>query len=88
MRRYAQREIMTDDIDCDEANRYVGIIREMIRHEDQLLNHRLTWMWTLQGLLFSAAAFLWKSEGIPVLVIANVGLLSSITIGYSIKRGM
>ncbi len=79
---------MTNSIDCDRANQYLGSIREMIRHEDQLLNQRLTWMWILQGLLFNSAGFLWTSKDVPVIIIAFVGLSSCITIGYSIKRGM
>ena len=30
------------------------VIREMVRQEADVSNHRLTWMATLQGLLFAA----------------------------------
>ena len=73
---------------CKEVKEYLRSIHELIKHEDQLLNHRLTWMWTLQGLLFTAIGFLWKSSDFPVIVIACVGLASCLTIGYSIRRGM
>ena len=80
---------MEQDTACEKTNRYVDIIREMIRHEDQVLNQRMTWMWTLQGLLYGAVGFLWQSGKLfPIIVIAFVGLLSCITIGYSLVRGM
>lgn len=30
------------------------IVREMIRHEDELINHRITWMMVFNGLLYTA----------------------------------
>lgn len=74
--------------DYERAAEYVGVIRQMIQHEDDLLNHRLTWMWTLEGLLFSAAGFVWKESLAPLIAIAIVGLLSCISIGYSLNRGL
>ena len=70
----------------DEFYRHIAEIRAMIQHENTLLNARMGWMWALQGLLFSAMSFLWKVHWIPVLIIAMVGLLSSISIGYSCIR--
>ena len=70
----------------DEAYRHIAEIRKMIQHENTLLNARMGWMWALQGLLFSAMSFLWEIHWAPVLLIAIVGLLSSISIGYSCVR--
>jgi len=67
---------------------FVSVIREMIRHEDTVLNHRLSWMWTLQGLLFAAAGVLWDKDWRGVLLMGLVGLLASISIGYSLARGL
>jgi hypothetical protein len=54
------------------------IIREMIRHEDNLMVGRTNWMITLQGLLFAALAFSWE-KGFPITLILNtLGLLFSI----------
>ena len=74
----------------DEAqvHAYVTTIREMIRHEDELVNQRLTWMWTLQGLLFGAAGVLWTRDWRGVAIISGVGLLSCVSIGYSLARGL
>jgi hypothetical protein len=40
-------------IEC-RSDRYANIVREMIRHENDLVNHRLTWLCVIQGLLFTA----------------------------------
>ena len=72
----------------EHAADYVGVIRQMIQHEDNLLNHRLTWMWTLEGLLFGAAGFMWKESVAPLIAVGTVGLLSCISVGYSLDRGL
>ncbi len=36
--------------------RYAQITREMIVHEDQLINNRMSWLTTLQGLLYATRA--------------------------------
>lgn len=38
---------------------YEQTIRDMIRHENELMNHRITWLMTLEGLLFTALGFAW-----------------------------
>jgi hypothetical protein len=38
---------------------YENVAREMIRHEDEVINNRVGWMATLNGLLFTAVGFLW-----------------------------
>ena len=59
--------------------------REMIYREGDLINHRLTWMWTLHGLLATAVAIFWeKNEPVPVIVLCLMGLLASISFGYSL----
>jgi len=35
-----------------------AIIRDMLQHEDNLINHRITWMCQIQGLLFAAFGIL------------------------------
>ena len=41
---------------------YEDIAREMVRHENELMNHRLTWLLTLEGLLFAALGFAWGKD--------------------------
>lgn len=65
------------------------IVRSMIRFENELINHRLTWMATLNGLLFTGLGFAWgKSDarglifvfaflGIAVSFLSGVGLFAA-----------
>src|SRR5205085_12141104 len=53
------------------------IIREMIKQESDVSNHRLTWMVTLQGLLFAGLGFAWKEGKALITVLAILGVLSS-----------
>jgi hypothetical protein len=44
----------------------VETFREMVRHENELMNHRVSWLLTLQGLLFTALGFAWdKATRMP-----------------------
>jgi len=61
------------------------LILESVKHEDDLLNHRMTWMWTLQGLLFTALGLLWRVHALPAVLICIVGLLSCAPIGFSLR---
>jgi hypothetical protein len=44
------------------------IIRSMIKSENELINHRLTWMATLNGLLFTGLGFAWGKPDTKALV--------------------
>ncbi len=35
-------------------------VRDLIQHENNLINHRIGWMATLEGLLFAALSFSWQ----------------------------
>jgi hypothetical protein len=72
----------------EDIRTFVSVVREMIWHEDVLLNQRLTWMWALQALLFAAAGVFWEKEWRGVIIIGVVGLLCCISIGYSLARGL
>ena len=72
----------------EQIRDYVSTLREMNRHEDGLLSQRLTWMWTLQGLLFGGASLLWGRDWRSVVLIGCIGLLSCLSIGYSMARGL
>lgn len=74
--------------DPDDVTTYLTVVREMIRHEDDLVNQRLGWMFALQGLLFTAAGFLWTTSEWPVVTIGCVGLLSCVSVGYSLGRAL
>lgn len=60
------------------------LARDLIHHEDELINQRLTWMWAMQGLLATAVGLLWPYHWIPVLLLSTVGLLSCVSVGYNL----
>lgn len=67
----------------DEAK----IIREMLFHEGELANHRITWLATLQGLLFAALGFAWKDGKQLIGVLSVLGVAIAISIQISLYYG-
>ena len=64
------------------------IIRDLIKHENALMNDRMGWFLTLQGFLFAGLAFAWdKGTGISI-VFSVVGVLSSMSIGILLQYGI
>src|SRR6185295_17181016 len=58
------------------------VIREMIRHESDFINHRLTWLAALQGFLIASLGVSLKS-GLPnrvTVLLAVVGIVSSLSV--------
>lgn len=45
--------------DDEIAMNYSEVIRSMIDKENELINHRITWLTTIQGLLFASLGFAW-----------------------------
>lgn len=66
-----------------DTNEYASISRGMIVHENELLNHRMTWMWTFQGLLMGAVAFTWETDKLLVVVISFIGFISAVSFSLS-----
>jgi hypothetical protein len=56
------------------------VIRQMINAENTVLNHRLTWFATLEGLLFSALGFAWGKPDAHALVrvLAVLGIVAAL----------
>lgn len=56
-------------------------VRDMIKHENELINHRITWLSTLHGLLFAALSFAWDNNNAQALVFvfSVLGILISIS---------
>lgn len=54
-----------------------AIAREMVKHENELTNQRMTWLLTLQGLLFAALSFAWEKSLALVIVLAVVGSVTA-----------
>jgi hypothetical protein len=56
-------------------------IRAMIEHENHLVNYRLTWLITLQGLLFAALGFAWDKRDAwqIIMVFCVMGIFSAVS---------
>jgi hypothetical protein len=64
-----------------EASNDAEIIRQMIRHEDDVINQRFTWLCQIQGFLFAALALAWKEPTADKLaqVLCLLGITVSVT---------
>lgn len=62
------------------------IIRSMIRFENELINHRLTWMAAFNGLLFAGLGFAWGTTDARALifVFALLGMAVSFLSGLGL----
>jgi hypothetical protein len=47
----------------ERSDLHAEIVRSMLDHESDVINHRITWMGTFQGLLFAGLAFFWDKAG-------------------------
>jgi hypothetical protein len=56
------------------------VIRAMIMHENEIINDRLTWLLTFQGLLLASLGFAWGAKGSKPLVriFAGLGIVVSV----------
>jgi hypothetical protein len=64
-----------DKWDANAAN----TVRDMLKHEGELLNHRMTWLVTLQGLLFAALGFGWQTNAVLIGIISALGIAASVS---------
>lgn len=63
---------------------------EQIRHENALMDNRVTWMLTLQGLFLASLVFLLKDKPhrIAAVIVCCIGFVTCVTVGFSIVVGM
>jgi hypothetical protein len=52
----------------NQPTHYEDTVRQMVRHENELANHRVTWLLTFEGLLFTALSFAWDKQETHYLV--------------------
>ena len=52
--------------------------RSTVKHEEELIHRRLTWLLTLQGFLFAAIVLSVKAESSPVNQASSTGLASTL----------
>ncbi|NJN87574.1 MAG: hypothetical protein HC881_16265 [Leptolyngbyaceae cyanobacterium SL_7_1] len=65
------------------------IYLQILIHENDLMNHRITWFITLQGLLFAALGFAWDKQDAQklILILSILGTLTSISSGFVLWGG-
>lgn len=62
-----------------EPHLYSNVIREMIRHENDVTNHRLMWLLIVQGLIANAYVNAGKREEEIAFTLAPVGILVTLS---------
>lgn len=69
-----------------ESSKYAEDIRTTIRHENELINHRISWMATFNGFLFTALGFVWgKPDGKALTyMLAGVGIATCVSAYFSL----
>ena len=72
----------------EALEKYAAIVREMIRHEDEVLDQRITWLCQIQGLLFAALAFVWgePTAYYLILVFCVVGFVVALTTWSALRQ--
>lgn len=79
---------MTSGDESQRKHDVANIIRAMIVHEDDLVNQRMTWFLTIQGLLFAAMAFAWGKDGVLIWgVLAPLGIAISVSFHFTLNLG-
>jgi len=58
---------------------YTMVIREMLRHENDLTNHRIMWLLIGQGFFANAYASIKSSQDSPSLLFPLVGILVTLS---------
>jgi hypothetical protein len=70
---------MSDAMYDVEPRLYTTVIREMIRHENDVTNHRIMWLLIVQGLIANAYVSAGRESADIVLMLAPVGILVSLS---------
>ena len=66
-------------------DKYSAEIRNLIKHENELISHRLGWLMATQSLLYVALAFFWSQGFEGVIIIALVGIFSCLSFGFALS---
>jgi hypothetical protein len=72
-----------DTAELHALERNAAVTRELLRHESDLLHHRMTWLVQSQGLLFAALAFSWDKEPRLPILLASLGIVSAFSLGLA-----
>jgi hypothetical protein len=66
---------------------YAGVIRDMVKHENDLTNQRLTWMAALNGLMLTGLGFMWGKpfDQVVISVFCLLGLFVCYTAHMALR---
>ncbi|MFO1417454.1 MAG: hypothetical protein U1E83_02175 [Methylotetracoccus sp.] len=74
-----------EKLSLEQVDKVEPVIRELIRHENDVVHQRLTWLIQSQGLLFTALAFAWEKEPRFALMLSILGIATSLSIWSAIS---
>jgi len=66
---------MSDAMYDVRQEQYTTVIRDMIKHENEVTNHRIMWLLIGQGFIANGFIFAWQAKEIPQIVIAFLGIV-------------
>jgi hypothetical protein len=69
-----------------ELEKRADILRALIRHENEVTNHRTAWLLVSQGILFAAAATFVKVHWFPTIVVGLLGVAIAVSIGHTLRN--
>jgi hypothetical protein len=80
---------MASDSSQLPIDEHAKTIREMVQHENTLQNYRITWLMTIQGLLFAGLAFAWDKQDARyvVVIFALLGVLVAVSCWSALRLG-
>jgi hypothetical protein len=67
-------QITTDPPTKDQLDAWASVYRSMMMHENELQNHRMSWLLAIQGLFMGALAFAWDKPDARMLIFVFCGL--------------
>lgn len=65
-----------------EDKEYGDVLRTLVQQENDLTNHRTTWLLVTQGVLFAAVSAPVNTQLVPTLIIGLFGVLAAGSFGY------
>lgn len=71
-----------------QATEFADRVREMIRHETNLVDHRMTWFLTSQSILFAAIGVVWGNDKEFLVLIATIGAIVALSFHVSLRASI
>ena len=71
--------------------KYNNSARDVIKEENEMINHRMRWMLTLNGLLFTTLGFAWGRNRVLnwlPWILSGVGAMSALSFGFVLQASI